>query len=271
MKLKLSDEAIGDAKRAIGLDSSNAVNYLTLVDAYFTKNNTRQAKDLLEITARKFPENVEALLKLAELYFIVRQYQNGIDYVNRALRIDERNAKAYYIKGSIYRESGDTARAVSSLETAVEQDNRYRDAYYDLGIIYAARKNPLALQYYDNASRIDPENDEIRYAKGKLLQDLGKTEEAITLYKGIMAGGKGCSHCCYNLGAIYLNIKKDKESALDWFDKAIAADPDYAEAYFARGYTYSLVGDKEKARADYKHCLSLIPNFEPAITGLNEL
>ena len=209
ISLKLPEEAVNDGSRAVRLDSSRAEHYITLVDAYFAKNSTRQARDLLEHTVKRFPESVEALLKLAELYFLVRQYQPAIDKVNQALKIDDRNAKAYYIKGSIYRESGDTARAVSSLKTAVEQDNRYEEAFYDLGVLYGVRKNPLAFEYYDNVLRINPDHRDVKYARAKLLQDLGRTDEAIAAYEALVASGGGCPNCCYNLGAIYLDLKKD--------------------------------------------------------------
>lgn len=271
MGIKEMEAAVNDARRAIRLDSTNAAYYLTLVDIHFTRNHTREAKDLLESVAKKFPENTEALMKLSELYFLVRQYQNGIDYVNKALKVDEHLARAYYIKGSIYRESGDTARAISSLETAIEQDNNYIDAFHDLGIIYAAKKNPLALEYYNNALRINPSSQELLYARAKLLQDLGKTEQAIAEYENLLAKFKACDMCHYNLGAIYLEIKKDNRKALDYFTKAIVENPNYLEAYFARGYTYSRLNDKASAKADYNMCLKIEPNYEPALDGLNSL
>lgn len=271
MNIKQLDEAVFDAKRAIRLDSANPGYYLTLVDVYFSQNKTRLAKELLEIIEKKFPENAEGLLKLSELYFLVKQYQKGIDYVNKALKIDASSAKAYYIKGSIYRESGDTARAISSFETAKDQDNSYLDAYHDLGIIYAARKNPLALEYYNSALRIDPSNAETRYARAKFLQDLGKIEDAITEYNAINSSSKDCDLCFYNLGAIYLEVKNDAGKAIDYFSKAIAINPNYADAYFARGYAYSKLNDKKNAKADYQSCLSLNPNHDGAALGINNL
>ena len=225
----------------------------------------------MEIIQKKFPENVDALLKLAEIYYIVKQYQKGIDYVNKALKINDRLAKAYYLKGSIYRESGDTARAVSSLETAIEQDTKFENAYIDIALMYAARKNPIALEYYNNALKINPYNDNTIYARAKLLQDIGKIDEAIFEYKSILNKNKNCENCYYNLGAIYLEIKKDNKTALDNFTKAIALNPNSAQAYFARGYTYSKLKDKASAKADYNMCLKIQPNFESAIQALNEL
>ncbi|MDO9000798.1 MAG: tetratricopeptide repeat protein [Bacteroidota bacterium] len=271
ISLKQLPEAINDSKRCIKLDSTKSEYYMTLVDAYYSQNNTRSAKDLLEIIEKKFPENTEALLKLSELFYLVKQYQKGIDYVNKALKINDRLAKAYYLKGSIYRESGDTARAISSLQTAIEQDNKYENAFIDMGLMYAARKNPIALEYYNNALKVNPYNENTIYARAKLLQDIGKTDEAITEYNSILQKNKSCENCYYNLGAIYLEIKKDNKTALENFTNAIMLNPNFAQAYFARGYTYAKLKDKESAKADYNMCLKIQPNFEAAIQALNEL
>ncbi len=271
LSLNQLTEAINDAIRAVKIDSTKAEHYMSLVDAYYTQNNTRLAKETLEIVEKRFPDNVDALLKLSELYFIVKQYQKGIDYVNKALKLNDRSAKAYYLKGSIYRESGDTTRAVSSLETAVEQDAKFENAFIDLGVIYAARKNPLALEYYNNALKINPSNENTVYARAKLLQDIGKIDEAIIEYKSILQKNKNCENCYYNLGAIYLEIKKDNKTALENFNNAIALNPNSAQTYFARGYTYARLKDKESAKADYNMCLKIQPNFESAIQALNEL
>jgi tetratricopeptide (TPR) repeat protein len=269
--IKQLDEAGYDAKRAIQMDSTVATYYITLVDVYFSQNNTRLAKELLERAERKFPDNVEALLKLSELFYLVRQYQKAIDYVNKALKIDPNLAKGYYLKGSIYRESGDTATAISSLETATEQDNKFEDAFYDLGILFAARKNPVALDYYENVIRINPYNENVQYARAKLLQDLGRTDDALREYESVVKKNKECDNCYYNIGAIYLEIKKDNKKALDYFTKAIEINPNYVEAYFARGYTYSKLKDKESAKADYNMCLKIEPNYDAAVQGLNSL
>ncbi|MCE3226950.1 MAG: Tetratricopeptide 1 repeat-containing protein [Bacteroidetes bacterium] len=271
ISLRQLPEAVGDALRAIKLDSTKVGHYHTLAITYFEQNKTRQAKELLEIMEKKFPEDTETLLKLGELYFIVKQYQKGIDYVNKALKINANLAKAYYLKGSIYRESGDTAKAISSFQTAVEQDNKFIDAFFDLGVLYGAKMDPLALEYYNNVLKINPARDDARYARAKLLQDIGKTDEAITEYEAILTKNKNCDNCLYNLGALYLELKKDNNKALDYFTRAIGVNPNYVEAYFARGYTYTKLKDKVAAKADYEMCLKLVPNYEAAVQGLREL
>lgn len=271
LQLKQLEEAINDTRRALSIDTTNADFYLTQADIFFAANETRNAKEVLEKIVKKFPENTDGLLKLAELLYFVKQYDKAFANINKALKLDETIAKAYYLKGSMYKELGDTTKAVSSLETAIEQDNRHYGAFLDLGLIYAARKNTLAFEYYDNALAIKPLSTEALYAKAKLLQDLDKVEEAIGYYQRILTIDSLHTYSLYNLGALELNFKKNTTKAATFFTKAITINPTYAEAYFARGVCYQELKENQKAYQDYNTCLQLKPNYGPAVEGLNSL
>lgn len=271
LRFKQFEDAINDAKRAIRIDTNNAVLYITEADVFFAANETRNAKDVLENTVKKFPENTDALLKLAELYFFVKQYENAFAKINQALKVNVNLTKGYYLKGNIYKEIGDTGKAISSLETAIEQDNKNYGAFLDLGVIYGAKKNALAFEYYNNAINIDPSNTQALYAKAKLHQDLGQIKEAVDLYQKILKMNPNNEFCLYNLGAIEFGINNKPELAIDYFTKAIAVNERYAEAYFARGACYQAMNEKNKASADYQMCLQIKPNYTSAVEGLNSL
>ena len=209
-------------------------------------------------------------MKLAELFYLVRQYENAITNINKALKIDENLANAYYLKGSVFKEMGDTAKAISSFQTAIEQDNKFFDAFLDAGILYASRKNPLAFEYFDNALRLRPNSENVVFAKARLLQDLNKIDESIVLYNEILSKNKNNTDVLYNLGAISLYKKKKTNEAIDYFSKAIAVNPTYTEAYFARGVAFEIMKDVDNATADYKMCLKITPNYEPALEALNK-
>lgn len=271
MQFRQFEDAINDSKRSLRMDSTNSAYYLTEADIFFAANETRNAKDVLEKVVKKFPENTDGLLKLGELYYFVKQYENAFIKINQALKINENLAKAYYLKGSIYKEMGDTTKAVSSLETAIEQDNKNFGAFLDLGLIYAAKRNALAFEYYNNALAINPVSTEALYAKAKLYQDQGKIKEAVEIYNQILKADASNVFTMYNLGAIEFGINKNPLKAIDYFTSAINTNPKYAEAYFARGACYQELKDKSNAMADYNMALQLKPNYEPAVDGLNSL
>lgn len=271
ISFKQFDEAMGDVRRALKLDSTKAKYCVTLADVYFATNKTRLAKETLEATVKKFPNDTEALLKLAELYYLVRQYENAITNINKALKIDENMATAYFLKGSVFKEMGDTAKAISSMQTAIEQDNKFFDAYLDIGILYASRKNSLAFEYFNNALLLNPNSENARFAKAKLLQDMNRIDESVEIYKTILIGNNSNTDALYNLGAISLGHKKNPNEAVDYFSKAIAVDPKFTEAYLGRGASFEALKDLENAKADYNMCLQITPNYAPAIAALNAL
>ena len=263
--------AIGDAKRAIKIDSSKGDYFILLCDGYFFSNQTRLAKETLEYCLKLNPASTEANLKLGEMYFYVRKYQESINYINNALKVNQTLSKGYYLKGMCYKESGDTAKAVSSFETAVEQDNNYYAAYMELGLIFANKKNPLALEYFNNALRIDPKSSEIYYDMGKFYQDMNKPKLATETYKKLLSFNPKEKNAIYNLGAIELYFNKNIEAAKKCFSDAIFTDPNYAEAYFGRGVCYDQQKDYKNAKADYEMAIQLKPNYEHAIENLNRL
>lgn len=271
LKHKQIDVAINDCKRAIKIDSNCVKNHLCLADVYFAANQTKLSKDKLEEIIRKFPNNTEAYLKLAELYYLVKQYEKAIEYVNKALKIDETLAKGYYIKGNVYKESGDTNKAISSLQTAIEQDPHMVDAYIDIGVLYAAKQNSLAIQYYNNALKISPTHSVALYNKAYYFQQYQMIDSAIALYHHILQLYPQHPYVLYNLGAIEFAIKKNNIKALEYFTRAIQQYPQYAEAYYARAIVKKEMKKYQEVIADLKECLKYKANFQPAIDELNEL
>ena len=50
----------------------------------------------------------------------------------------------------MYKERGDTARAINSFQNAVDEDPYYIDAYRHLANLLDNMGSPLAVQYFDN-------------------------------------------------------------------------------------------------------------------------
>jgi tetratricopeptide (TPR) repeat protein len=260
-----------DMMKVLVQDSSKAAYYMTLSDLYFFTNKTRGSKRALEKAIELDDKNIDALLKLAELHLYVKQNKESIEYINQALRIDQYNAKAYFMKGMNYKDLKDTAKAVSSMQTAIEQDKKYFHAYMQLGLIFAAKKNPLAEQYYKNAIQVVPNSSEAWYALGKFYQDMEQWEDAINTYNALAIADAKNKSARYNLGAIYLLNLKKYPLALEQFSQAIYADSTYVEAYYGRGVVYKTMGDNKQAKANFEHCLRLNPDYEPAQTELKQL
>ena len=268
---KQYNQGINDMLHCLDIDSTKAQYFLTLSDLYFITNKTSNSKTALEKCIKLDDKNVDAMLKLAELYFYVKKSDKSIEYINMALKVNKYNAKAYFMKGMNYKEIKDTAKAISSMQTAVEQDQTYYTAYIQLGILNAAQKNPLAVQYYKNALRIQPNSTEALYDLGKYYQDAKDWTQSTEAYNELLKIDSKYKNAMYNIGVINMVGKKDYNAALENFSQAIKIDPTYIEAYYGRGVCYQSLKDKKNAIIDFQACLSINPLYEEAQTALKQL
>jgi Tfp pilus assembly protein PilF len=63
----------------------------------------------------------------------------------------------------------------------------------------------------------------------------------------------------------------DYRSAIADYDRAIAVDPNYAQAYARRGWAFLVLEEFAKAEADFDKALALAPDDEYAQSGRAEL
>ncbi len=271
LNYRLPEDALNDANRAILIDSNYAEAWIAKADAYLMQNEPKLCKEVLEKTVKKFSSNTEGLLKLGEMYFFLKQYERSFQLINSALRIDVSLAQAYLLKGKIYLETGDTSKAISSYETAIEQDSDNLNAFYTLGLIYAAKKNPLAKEYYQSAIKINPTSTDIIYALAMLYQNNEDFEEAKNNYQTILKIDSTHQNSLYNMGFIALAIKNDYNLAIQYFNKVILINTNHAMAYYARATCYEAQKKNQLAKDDYKQCIQINPNFFDAINALNNL
>ncbi len=270
-KKKYYDESLADMKQVLKIDSSKASYYLTLSDLYFITNKTGNAKIALEKCILLDDKNTDAMLKLAELFLYVRKHEQSMKYINMALKVNQYNAKAYFMKGMNYKELKDTAKAISSMQTAVEQDQQYYNAYIQLGLLCANKRNPLAIQYYKNAIRIQANSAEAWYNLGIYYQDIQDWDNAIKTYTSLLQIDAHNKNANYNMGVINLLNFKKYDIAINHFSNAIKMEPNYVQAYYGRAICLQSKGNVKAAAVDFQKCLDINPKFENAEIALKAI
>jgi tetratricopeptide (TPR) repeat protein len=265
------DKALKDVHKAITIDEDKAASYILLSDIYLLMGKPEESRDALKKAISKNPRDVEAFLKLAKLYLIIKDYKNCYAAVNQLLAIDNSNASAYFTRAIGLLEQGDTIHAVGDLKQAVDKNQKYYDAYVQLGELYAIKKDPLTELYLKNALSLRPKSREALYMLGLYYQETGKFDQALTTYQILAQSDTSFREASFNTGYIYLVYLKDFSKAAHFFSESIRKDPGYYEAYFNRGYAYELAGDYKKASEDYQKSLKIKVNYEKAVEGLNRL
>ncbi len=263
--------AFTDINKAVELDSTKGDYYLIQADVMFANLLIPQAKKAFEKCLQLDPKNIDAWLKMAELHLYIKKYKECIQYANEALKIDKHKGKAYFIKGFVYKESGDTVKAISSFQTCVEQEPENYDAYMQLGILNSNKNNKLAPQYFGSALRLNPKSVEALYGRGLYYQNNKDFNKAFEDYTAILQIDPKYKDAHYNLGYIHLVYLKVYDQAIKHFSDAIACDQYFVQAYYNRGLCYENVGDIAAAEADFKHALSIFPSYKLAKDGLKRL
>lgn len=254
-RLKQYLMAYTDMQKAIAIDSVNGGYHVMMGDILFFTGQPYLSKKALEKALQCDMNNEEALFKMSQLLFYVKEYENALLYVSRMEKVKPDDEKTGFLKGMIYKEKGDTALAIKTFQKCSEMNTQNYDALMQLGIIYGVRNLKLSLQYYDAALRVKPQSVEALYGKAMYYQTAEMFDEAIQTYTTINEIDPKFRDAYFNIGYIHLVNLKTYSAAIPFFDKAIAADSMYFQAFYNRGYCRELLGDINNAREDYRKAL----------------
>ncbi|HNQ68411.1 MAG TPA: tetratricopeptide repeat protein [Bacteroidales bacterium] len=271
LESKNFEEAINDLEIALKVDTLRQDVYVRLSDLYLSVGKSEKAKNILSLCLHRFPFNVKARVELAKLYLYVQMYSEAMKEIMNLEANNLQNADSYFVKALILNETEMYDDAIKSLKKTIEYNSNHWEAYNLLGMIYARQENPLAMEYFKTAVRLFPDNSEIRFNAAYVLQQFGETDKAIAEYFEAINLDSLYYQAYFNLGYIYVNDIKDYNKALEYFTEAINCDSVAYKAYYNRGYTYELSGNFKMAEADYRKALKIIPNYDPAVNGLNDV
>ena len=265
------NDALKDIWITLEIDSTYAEYFVTQADIYLGMGKMQACIEALDKALELDSENLRAYIKQAEINIVFHNYKEALDNIDHALKIDELEAKAYFLRGVILLENGDTVRGIRNFQKAIDVDQDYFDAHLQLGMLYADKKNKLAVDYFNNALNIEPKSREVNYYLAMYYQESGDYDMASQIYNAILNNEPDFYFALYNIGYVNLVYLQEFDQAVEYFTQAIEIDPEYADAYYNRGFAYELLKDVENSKKDYKKTLELSPNYEKAIDGLNRI
>lgn len=270
------NEAYDDIARAKSIDSTQAPIYATEGDLHFKQNRIKEAYNDYSKCISKDPNNKEGLLGKAGIDIEMNKINDALNEINTVLKQDERVAYAYFLKGRLYKNVGDTAKALSSFQTAIEVDPQYYDAYISAGLYCSEIGNLLAKDYFNSAIEIRPNVIEPYYNKAMFLQNYGVVDkafyqEALATYQQIAQIDPNFSPAYFNRGFIYLVYLKDYANGVAEFTKAIEKNNQYFQAYFNRALCYEGLKKNDLAEADLREALRIAPQYDAAAKELSHV
>jgi tetratricopeptide (TPR) repeat protein len=106
----------------------------------------------------------------------------------------------------------------------------------------------------------DPANPVTFLYLGIVYEQLGRVEEAITIYRRILpSAGRFSANVANNMGNVYFK-REITDLAEQYYTQAIGFDAGYPNAYLGRANTRIKTGNLQNAVLDYEQYLRLEPN-----------
>lgn len=140
------------------------------------------------------------------------------------------------------------AQAAAPLMEAVNKDPKDFDTLVKLGnLFYDGQQFPNAIQYYERALLIHPDNPDVRTDMGTAYWYTGNAEKALTAMETSLKYRPGHPQTLFNLGWVRWQGKQDPKGAIDAWQQLLKANPDYpqrqqVEQYIAKAKEHASRG-----------------------------
>ena len=263
-------KATQDIDQAILFNNQNPLYFYYKGNILFASNQTIKAAEAYEYAVKLKPDYNESKLKLAELYYLVKEHSKSFIYLNEIISKDPTNANAHFYKAMNFKELKDTMKAIQEFQSAYENDKNFYDAAIQLGLIFTAKNDQLANEYFSSAIRMQPRNEEAYFARGVYLQNNQKFTEALMDYRKVIAINPTRFDAYYNVGYINFDTKHFDEAIRNW-DLCIQMNNTYVQAYYMRGLAEEVRGNFDKAKLNYEYTLQLAPDFKLAEEAMKRI
>jgi tetratricopeptide (TPR) repeat protein len=267
---KYLDRAFSDIEDAVRLNQQNPLYYFFKGRILYAMNKTQDAAASYESAIALKSDYTEAQLRLAELYYVVKEHKKSIDILNTLTASDPANATYYCLKADNQRELKDTLRAIASYQKALELDGQYYDAAMQLGLLLAAKKNKTAKEYFAAAIRINPRSAEAYFGRAYYYQQVGAFQKALFDYRKVIDLDPSNDKSYYNVGIINFDAGRYDEAMRSW-DICVQMNNQNIDAYYMRGLVYEYRNNKKDAQLNYQYALELNPEYRLAKEGMARL
>lgn len=255
--LENSVDAEAAFKQALAADPDNEDAVTGLASVYSDRGDAKDASALLEKLTQKNP-SPRAYLNLASNYEAMREYSLAADAYKKALELDPSHDEWKAALAQDQALAGRYDDAVKTYQEMAASNPQDAQPYLGMAQIYLEQKNfAQAHKMIDKAKGLDPDNIEVRYDEVLLLENEGKTADAIAALKSIVdaTGRRNYDSEQRGVRARMLEKLGDLYQANEQYDQAVNAfreietlDPNLTSKAEAQVIdTYRLAKDFAKA------------------------
>jgi tetratricopeptide (TPR) repeat protein len=207
------------------------------------------------------PKNTEFLMRRANLYVQLGQFDKAFTDYSKRIEVEPKNAGfcndlAWFLATC---PAPDPRRAVEAAEKAVALAPKEANYWNTLGRAYESfHQNDKAIAGFSKAIELDPKFDPPWINRAQLQSSLGKFDKAIADYSKVIELEPKNVWVLGNRADTYSQLKQWDKAIAD-YSKAIKLEPKNVWALSNRGDSYSQLKQFDKAITDYSKAIELDP------------
>ena len=145
-----------------------SVTEYNLANGLYAMGEAEEAKDHYREAIRLYPGNAPAHQNLGSLLAMEGKSAAALEYFDGALAINEEYAEAHFNRARALMNLGDTDRALESYVRGLSTGAPTSEILIEVAEahVYAGQEDTARL-YLDEASRLDPQSNQVREARGR--------------------------------------------------------------------------------------------------------
>ena len=256
------EHAAAAARRAIAIAPNSAEAYQNLAVAM---NNLERWQEtyaaltkVLELTPRPKAENFYYAAYMADKIGLAAEAER---LLQQSLARDAGYRQAHSHLLGIYLRAGRYAEALALQPQLLESLLRTAARHFEEG------RYADALQQYDHALAIAPQNADVYFGKGMVLAQLARPDAAIQSHQQALALAPEHLPALVQLAASYYQAGRYAD-ALALYRRIVALQPQNAEAYSNLGSALAQTGQLAEAVRYFERALAIDPQLESARTNI---
>lgn len=212
----------------------------------------------------------------AKLLNELARYSDALEVIDESIKLSPLD-DAWLVKGNIYYNMGDLDNSLACFEQALKINPENEIVFNNKGCILADQGDHIkAIKYFDKATLIDPnmccEKGDVYSNKGSSLLALKKYKEALTAYEKAAELNPIYAKIWSQMGVTLFSLGRINES-IQKYNRALTLDQNYYYAYFNKGVSLYYLGKShwKEALDNINKALEINPNYIEAKKARKEL
>jgi protein O-GlcNAc transferase len=205
------------------------------------------------------PQHVEALYFTGILCQQLGRFDEAVQALERATRLNERAAVLHYALGNAFLAAGRLEEAAPRFRRAIKFQPTLVEAHNNLGVaLEQAGKLDDAVRALREAHRLKPDAVDVLVNLGNALRKLDELDEARVCLEKAIALNPSIPEAHNNLGNILRQLG-ESASAKAHLETAVRLRPNYAEAWNNLGTLYKDLDQHAEAIRHFREACMLAP------------